>query len=57
MKEYLDGKLYYGGASEKRTDQKRVEFLEKLRKKTADENVKAECERLLDMWRESSLAF
>ena len=57
MKEYLEGKLYYGGASEKRTDQKRMGFLEKLKEKTADASVKVECERLLDMWRESSLAF
>ncbi|MCW4010896.1 MAG: hypothetical protein NWF05_09805 [Candidatus Bathyarchaeota archaeon] len=57
MKEYLDGQLYYGGASEKRTIQKRMEFLEQLKDKAADANVKAECERLLDMWRESSLAF
>jgi hypothetical protein len=57
MKEYLDGELYYGGASEKRTVQKRMEFLEKLKNKTDDTSVKEECERLLDMWRESSLAF
>jgi hypothetical protein len=56
MKEYLDGELYYGGASEKRTVQKRIEFLELLKSKTTDEAVRAECERLLEMWRESSLA-
>lgn len=57
MKEYLDGELYYGGASEKRTVQKRIEFLEALKAKTADPAVKAECDRLLEMWRESSLAY
>jgi hypothetical protein len=57
MKEYLDGELYYGGASEKRTVQKRIEFLELLRDKTASKGVKKECERLLEMWRESSLAY
>ena len=57
MKEYLDGELYYGGASEKRTIQKRIEFLELLKNKTTDEAVKGECERLLEMWRESSLAY
>jgi len=57
MKEYLDGELYYGGASEKRNVQKRIEFLEALRDKTADTKVKAECERLLEMWRESALAY
>jgi hypothetical protein len=55
MKEYLEGELYYGGASEKRTVQKRIEFLEALRDKTSDRAVKAECERLLDMWREFGL--
>lgn len=57
MKEYLDGELYYGGASEKRTVQKRMEFLEQLQNKTSDAKVKEECERLLEMWRESSLAY
>jgi hypothetical protein len=55
MKEYLEGELYYGGASEKRTVQKRIEFLEALRDKTSDLAVKAECERLLDMWHEFGL--
>jgi hypothetical protein len=57
MKEYLEGELYYGGASEKRTVQKRIEFLETLKNKTVDPKVKEECERLLNMWRESSLAY
>lgn len=57
MKEYIDGELYYGGASENRTIQKRMEFLEVLKEKSSDEEVKDECERLLDMWRDSSLAF
>jgi hypothetical protein len=57
MKEYLEGELYYGGASEKRTVQKRIEFLELLKEKTSDVNVKEECLRLLEMWRESSLAY
>jgi hypothetical protein len=57
MKEYLDGELYYGGASEKRTVQKRIEFLELLKTKTSNASVKEECERLLEMWRESALAY
>jgi hypothetical protein len=57
MKEYLDGELYYGGQAEKRTVQKRIEFLEVLKSKNEDSQVKEECERLLDMWRESSIAF
>ncbi len=57
MKEYIDGELYYGGASEKRTVQKRIEFLDLLKDKTADPKVKEECERLLEMWHENALAY
>jgi len=57
MKEYLDGELYYGGLAEKRSIDKRLEFLEALKNKTQDESVKAECARLLQMWKESSLNY
>ena len=57
MKEYLEGELYYGGNAEKRSVAKRIEFLQMLREKSDDKNVKEECERLLQMWKESSLAF
>ena len=57
MKEYLEGELYYGGNAEKRSVAKRVEFLKVLRDKSEDKNVKEECDRLLQMWKESSLAF
>ncbi len=57
MKEYLDGELYYGGNAEKRSVVKRVEFLQALKEKTADSAVKEECQRLLDLWSESSLSF
>lgn len=56
MKQYLDGELYYGGSSEKLTVEKRIDFLEELKNKTAEKAVKDECERLLKMWEESSLA-
>ncbi len=56
MKEYLEGELYYGGNAEKRSVQKRIEFLGVLKDKSTDASVKEECERLLEMWRESSLA-
>ncbi len=56
MKQYIDGELYYGGASEKRTVEKRIAFLEALKDKTDDSSVKAECDKLLQMWAESSLA-
>jgi hypothetical protein len=57
MKEYLEGQLYYGGNAEKRSVEKRIEFLQTLKEKTSDKDVKAECERLLEMWKDSSLAF
>jgi hypothetical protein len=57
MKEYLEGELYYGGNAEKRSIAKRVEFLQSLEEKTSDKVVKEECKRLLEMWKDSSLAF
>jgi len=57
MKEYLEGKLYYGGSAEKRSIEKRIEFLETLQNKSAEKEVKEECTRLLKMWEESSLAY
>lgn len=57
MKEYLDGEVYYGGMAEKRSIEKRLEFLESLKNKAKDESVKTECERLLKMWEDSSLAY
>ena len=53
MKEYLEGRLYYGGKAETRSVQKRVEFLRKLKQKSQDEKVKNECARLLGIWSES----
>lgn len=55
MKEYLEGKLYYGGEAERRSVEKRIEFLETLKKKSRNKEVRAECERLLKSWRESVL--
>lgn len=57
MKGYIDGEMYYGGEAEKRSIEKRMEFLQVLQNKTSDKNVKAECERLLKMWEESSLSY
>jgi hypothetical protein len=56
MKEYLEGILYYGGNAERRTVAKRVEFLETLKNKSTAKEIKDECERLLELWKESSLA-
>jgi hypothetical protein len=57
MKEYLEGELYYGGTAEKRSVEKRIKFLEVLKEKSRDENVKKECARLLQMWEDSATAF
>jgi hypothetical protein len=53
MRQYLEGKLYYGGAAETRSVQRRIEFLEVLKKKSRKKEVKEECERLLRSWSES----
>ena len=53
MKEYLEGKLYYGGEAERRSVEKRIEFLRELKKKSRKKEVKEECERLLSSWSES----
>ena len=57
MREYLEGELYYGGTAEKRSVEKRIQFLEVLKNKSQDENVKEECARLLQMWEDSSIAY
>jgi hypothetical protein len=57
MKEYIEGELYYGGTAEKRSVAKRIEFLHILKEKSRDKNVREECDRLLQLWKESSLAF
>jgi len=53
MKEYIEGKLYYGGEAEHRTTQKRIEFLEKLKKKTRKKEIRKRCEEILKAWEES----
>ncbi|MEM0313235.1 MAG: hypothetical protein QXQ41_01635, partial [Candidatus Bathyarchaeia archaeon] len=53
MKEYLEGKLYYGGDAERRSVEKRIEFLKALKNKSRSEKVIEECERLLRSWDES----
>jgi hypothetical protein len=53
MREYLEGRLYYGGEAERRSVEKRIQFLEALRKKSREKEVREECERLLKFWSES----
>jgi hypothetical protein len=57
MKEYLEGILYYGGQAEKRSNKKRIELLEALRSRSTEKEVVAECERLIQLWHESSLVY
>ena len=57
MKEYLELTDYYGGEAEKRSNSKRIEFLEILKTRSQEKEVKIECERLLGLWRESSLVY
>jgi hypothetical protein len=57
MKEYLEGKLYYGGAAERRSDEKRIEFLKALKAKTEEKPVRQECERILKLWKEGYLVY
>jgi hypothetical protein len=57
MKEYLEGTLYYGGQAEKRSGEKRIKFLEELKLKSREKSVVKECERLVQMWKESSLVY
>ena len=57
MKEYLEGTLYYGGQAEKRSGEKRMKFLEELKLKSKEKSLAKECERLIQMWKESSLVY
>lgn len=57
MKEYLEGKLYYGGAAEKRSNEKRKEFVAALKTKTLETAVKEECQRILKLSKESYLVY
>ncbi len=54
MKEFLEGKLYYGGAAEARSVEKRIEFLESLKRKSNNIHVKKECANRLKQWAEST---
>jgi len=53
MKEYLEGKLYYGGVAEKRSVEERKKFLEMLKNSSKEKEVREECEKLLKMWNDN----
>jgi hypothetical protein len=51
MKDFIDGRLYYE-TGEIRAVNKRMEFLEALRDKTDDPDIKSRCEEQLKRWQE-----
>lgn len=56
MKDYLEGKLYYG-TGEISAIEKRLEFLEKLKEKSKSQDVKKRCEDLLKRWFDTKMMF
>ena len=51
MKDFIEGRLYYETA-EIRAVNKRIEFIETLRKKTDDPGIKKKCIETLEKWNE-----
>jgi hypothetical protein len=56
MKDYVEGKLYYG-LGEMTSIEKRIEFLEKLKTKSKNSEIKKKCEELLKKWADSAFTF
>jgi len=56
MKDYIEGRLYYG-TGEAIAMQKRVEFLEVLKRKSRSRRVRDACEEILKRWSESRFQF
>ncbi len=57
MKQFLEGKSYYGGAAEARSIERRIQFLKALKERSADSSVEKACEALLKRWAESTFVF
>lgn len=53
MREYVEGKLYYGGEAEKRAVEKRIEFLKELQKRSQRDDVREKCEEYVKRWTET----
>ena len=51
MKDFIDGRLYYE-TGEIRAVNKRLEFIETLKNKTDDPEIKRRCEENLKKWNE-----
>ena len=56
MRDYVEGRLYYG-TGEATAMQKRIEFLEVLKKRSRNRRVKDRCEEMLRKWSESKFQF
>jgi hypothetical protein len=56
MKDYVEGRLYYG-LGEMASIEKRIEFLEKLKKESKSSEIKKRCEELLKQWADSAFMF
>jgi hypothetical protein len=54
MKDFLEDKPYYGGSGEISAVNKRLEFLETLKNKSKEPNVKQRCEEILKNYAEST---
>ena len=54
MKDFLEGKPYYGGQGEASAVKKRVEFLETLKIRSKDSGVKKRCGEILKRYAESA---
>lgn len=57
MKEFVEGKLYYGGKAEARSVEKRIEFLKALQARSGSPTVQQECARRLKRWADSTFVF
>jgi len=53
MKDFIEGRLYYD-KGEVKAVQKRIEFLETLRDRTKNRDVKKKCEEILKKWSETT---
>jgi len=53
MKDYVEGKPYFGTVGEANAVKKRIEFLKALKNKSKDHAIKKKCEEALKLWEES----
>lgn len=53
MRDYIEGKTYYGHIGETRAANARQKFLLTLEKKVADPEIKKDCRRKIELWGES----